>query len=268
VAEPQPSRTLAAEVAELGPWFHNLHLPGDVQTAPGHPLGDFPANKWKRIAPVIPADLTGWRVLDVGCNAGFYSIELARRGARVTGIDHDPHYLRQAAWARDRLGLHDVIELRLQPIYEVARQDERYDLVWFMGVLYHLRHPLLALDILARCTRRLMMFQTMTMPDDASIAVRPDYPLDERAVLAEPGWPKMAFIEHALAGDHTNWWAANPSCVEAMLRSSGFRVLERPGHELYLCGVDEQSPARIASESELRAVLGQATLRSPSTARK
>ncbi|MBN1237172.1 MAG: TIGR04290 family methyltransferase, partial [Gammaproteobacteria bacterium] len=70
----------AAAPAEFGDWFHNLHLPGGAETAPEHPLGDFPRNKWRKVEHCVPQDLGGWRVLDIGCNAGFYSFELARRG--------------------------------------------------------------------------------------------------------------------------------------------------------------------------------------------
>lgn len=73
----------------LGPWFHNMNL-GGVQTAPEHFLGDYPACKWDRFQHAIPADLTGKTVLDIGCNAGFYSMEMKRRGAaRVLAIDFD-----------------------------------------------------------------------------------------------------------------------------------------------------------------------------------
>ena len=94
-----PSKAREAEILALGPWFHNLHLPDGAQTAPGHALGDFPAFKWLELAPHIPADLSGWSALDIGCNAGFYTFELARRGAHVTGIDVEPLFLRQAEWA-------------------------------------------------------------------------------------------------------------------------------------------------------------------------
>src|SRR4051812_45956312 len=81
---------------ELGPWFHNLNLNG-VQTAPDHFLGNHPEQKWRRFAHVVPADLRGKSVLDIGCNAGFFSIEMKRRGAeRVVGIDFDERYLAQA----------------------------------------------------------------------------------------------------------------------------------------------------------------------------
>ena len=78
-------------VEELGEWFHNLDLNG-VKTAPEHFLGDYPAVKWRRFADRIPNNLAGKSVLDIGCNAGFYAIEMKRRGAaRVLGIDTNRH---------------------------------------------------------------------------------------------------------------------------------------------------------------------------------
>lgn len=251
---------LRARVEELGPWFHNLHLPGGIQTAPDHWLqADFPAFKWAEIAPHVPASLEGWTVLDIGCNAGYYSFELARRGARVTAIDVDPHYLRQARWAAGELGLADRVEFRQMQVYELARSDGQFDLVWFMGVLYHLRHPLLALDIIRRRTRRMMVMQTLTMPGDEVAEIPGDFPLDERERLRDAGWPVMAFLEHRVAADPTNWWAPNHACVEAMLRSAGFDVRQRIAHETYLC-----EPARGGGgmqpmiEAELRAAAGLA----------
>ena len=73
----------------LGPWFHNMELRG-VRTAPEHFLGDYPQVKWQSFRDSLPADLTGKTVLDIGCNAGFYSMEMKRRGAaRVLGVDFD-----------------------------------------------------------------------------------------------------------------------------------------------------------------------------------
>jgi tRNA (mo5U34)-methyltransferase len=80
-----------------------------------------------------------------------------------------------------------------------------------------------------------MMFQTMTFPDEPVLPVPKDVPLGERRHLARPGWPKLAFVEKRVAGDSTNWWAANDACVEAMLRSSGSKVLSRPADEVYWC---------------------------------
>src|SRR5436190_23952274 len=97
-------------VTALGEWFHNLDL-GGVPTAPHHFLGDYPRIKWQHFAHAVPADLSGRTVLDIGCNAGFYSLEMKRRGAaRVVGIDSDPRYLAQARLAAEISGLE--IELR------------------------------------------------------------------------------------------------------------------------------------------------------------
>ena len=239
------------EIAELGPWFHNLHLPDGRQTAPDHPLGDFPAFKWRQIAPHLPADLSGWTALDIGCNAGFYTFELARRGAHVTGVDVDEHYLSQARWAAEQLGLHARVELRPGTVYDLARTSEQWDLVLFMGVLYHLRYPLLALDLVGRRVRRLCVLQTLTMPGDERTEQPADLPLEERSQLLDPGWPKIAFLENRLAGDQTNWWAPSAAGVEAMARSAGLAPISQPAHEVWLCV--PSADFRYATELELAA---------------
>ncbi|MFL6231846.1 MAG: TIGR04290 family methyltransferase [Thermoanaerobaculia bacterium] len=254
--------SLAEDIEALGPWFHNLHLPDGTQTAPGHFLGDFPTFKWEQIRDYLPADLSGWTALDIGCNAGFYSFELARRGATVTGIDHDPHYLRQARWAAGQYGLETQVRFLEMAVYDLAATPERYDLVLFMGVLYHLRYPLLGLDIVARKVGRRMIFQTLTMPGEEESEPPADVPIDQREVMLDPGWPKMAFIEHRLANDPTNWWAPTHACVEAMLRSAGLRVLERPGHEIYVCEPGEPREELAWIEDELRAATGLSRARS------
>src|SRR5689334_20425405 len=101
----------------LGDWFHNLDLYG-IPTAPNHFLGDFPNVKWKPISKSIPEDLTGASVLDIGCNGGFYSIALKKRGAqRVVGVDIDDRYLNQARFAASVLGLE--IEFEKRSVYEI-----------------------------------------------------------------------------------------------------------------------------------------------------
>ena len=99
------SEVLRREADALGPWFHNIDLGHGIHTAPDHFLGDYPRFKFRRFADALPADLTGQSVLDIGCNAGFYSVEMKRRGAaRVVGIDSDERYLEQARLASAALG--------------------------------------------------------------------------------------------------------------------------------------------------------------------
>lgn len=222
-------------IAKLGPWFQNLHLPDGSQTAPDHALGDFPRHKWQEIAPHLPLDLTGRKALDIGCNAGFYSFELARRGAEVMALDIDAHCLEQARWAARIFNLDEHVRFRQLPIYDLAESNEQYDIVWFMGLIDHLRYPLLALDLVRRCCRGQMVFQSITIPGDSVLPIKEDYALDEREILMQPGWPQMAFIEHRFAGDLTTWWALNHAGVEALLRAAGFGNIQRIAPEVYLC---------------------------------
>jgi len=225
---------IEARVKALGPWFHNLDLAG-VRTAPDHFLGDYPAVKWRRFAHAIPADLTGKSVLDVGCNAGFYAIEMKLRGAaRVVGIDDDPRYLAQARLACEVRGVD--LELRQLSVYDVAELGERFDLVLFLGVLYHLRHPLLALDLLhEHVARDTLVFQTMVRGSLEAAALAEDYPFSEMAVFERTGYPAMYFVERRYANDPTNWWIPNLACAEAMLRSAGFDPVAHPEDEVFVC---------------------------------
>jgi tRNA (mo5U34)-methyltransferase len=240
-----------AELRALAPWFHNLHLPDGRQTAPDHPLGDFPAFKWEQIASVLPSDMSGMRALDIGCNAGFYSLALAQRGAGVLGIDVDPHYLRQAKWARAQFGVDPKrFSLAQMQVYDLARLPDAFDAVLFLGVLYHLRYPLLALDIVADKVDDLLILQTLTMPGEEVLVPPDDLRLDERERMLAPGWPKMAFIERRLEDDPTNWWAPNRACMEAMLRTAGLEPVGSPGHEIVVARRTRQRQP----PAELRAI--------------
>jgi tRNA (mo5U34)-methyltransferase len=233
----EPADTIAAEIDELAPWFHNLHLPSGHQSAAAHPLGDFPAFKWRQIADELPQDLSGARALDIGCNAGYYSFQLAARGAEVLAIDLDEHYLRQGRWAAERLDPEGRVRFVQMHLYDLLGSTQRFDVILFLGVLYHLRYPQLALDGLAPLVGGRMIVQTLTMPnaDGAQADVPADLPFDERVAFTAPGWPKAAFIERRFAGDTTNWWAPDDACVRAMLRSAGLRVIAAPAHEIYVC---------------------------------
>jgi tRNA (mo5U34)-methyltransferase len=222
------------KIAELGDWFHNLNL-GGVQTAPDHFLGDYPACKWQNFASAIPANLHGKSVLDIGCNAGFYSLEMKRRGAdRVVAIDSDPTYLAQARFAAEVNGAD--IEFRELDVYQVEKLHEKFDIVLFMGVLYHLRHPLLALDLLSeRVVGDTLVFQSLMRGSHDVMELEADYPFSETGIFQTEGYPAMYFVEKRYSHDPTNWWIPNRACSEAMLRSAGFEIVNHPEDEVYIC---------------------------------
>lgn len=239
-------------VDALGPWFHNLDLKG-ISTAPSHFLGDYPKVKWRRFSGVIPDSLEGKTVLDIGCNAGFYAMEMKRRGAeRVLGLDTDDEYLDQARFAADVNGLD--IEFRKLSAYDVGQLREKFDLVIFMGVLYHLRHPLLALDLIhEHVAGDLMLFQSMLRGDSGVAPIDGNYDFWTTDQFDQPGYPKLHFIEKKYADDPTNWWVPNRACVEAMLRSSGFVITAHPEDEVYLCrsvaGTQTEAPVHTPRET-------------------
>jgi tRNA (mo5U34)-methyltransferase len=160
---------------------------------------------------------------------------MKRRGAdRVLGIDFDEDYLAQARFAAEVEGLE--IEFRRMSVYDVGALNERFDIVFFVGVLYHLRHPLLALDLIhEHVARDLLVFQSLQRGSTQVMPVAEDYPFFETAHFDQPGYPKLHFIEHGYARDPTNWWVPNRAGTEAMLRSAGFEIESRPEEETYLC---------------------------------
>jgi tRNA (mo5U34)-methyltransferase len=196
------------QVAEI-PWFHHIDLGHGIVT-PGY---DIPSRDKIAFAG-IPEDLTGKTVLDIGSWDGLFAFEAERRGAsRVLATD-------SFVWAGKTWGTKAGFELarrvkksRVEDMaIDVMDLDPAivgtFDVVFFLGVLYHLRHPFLAIERVAAVTRERMILTTWA---DMAAVDRPAaafYPKDE------------------LGGDHTNWWGLNPSCVRAMLADVGFTRID------------------------------------------
>jgi len=240
VAEPGKDRSAAIDrdaltrrIDELGEWFHNINLFG-VKTAPRHFLGDFPNVKWKHISAAIPENLSGATVLDIGCNGGFYSLEMKRRGAeRVIGIDVDDRYLNQARFAAKTLDME--IEFEKRSVYDVDAVPGQFDFVLFMGVFYHLRYPLFALDKVVKKVAGKLLFQTMIRGSETAQEWEKNYHFWNKEIFKSWDFPAMYFIENKYADDPTNWWIPNVGAAEAMLRSSGLEVVAHPELETWVC---------------------------------
>jgi tRNA (mo5U34)-methyltransferase len=237
---------LQGRIRALGPWFHNLRLRG-IETAPDHFLGDFPRCKWERIRDAIPRDLRGVSVLDIGCNGGFYALEMARRGAGpIVAIDSDARYLAQAKLAAEVENAH--ILFHQMSVYDVAELGRRFDLVLFMGVFYHLRHPLLALDLLREhVVGDALLFQSLQGGAAEVGTPAGDYAFGDRTPFDDPTLPRLHFVERSYAGDPTNWFIPNRAAVEALLRTAGFRPERLGGSDVYLCRPEDHGTDRTGS---------------------
>jgi tRNA (mo5U34)-methyltransferase len=152
----------------------------------------------------------------------------------VVAIDHDQRYLDQARFAAEVT--EQDIEFHRMEIYDVAELGERFDLVLFLGVLYHLRHPLLALDLIHdHVAGDLLIYQSMQRGSNKVAPVKANYDFFEQDHFDKPGYPKLHFIEHEYSNDWTNWWAPNAACSAAMLRSAGFEIVDHPEEEVFVC---------------------------------
>lgn len=253
------SKNVGDTIKNLQPWFQNIHLPGGEETAPNHPLGDFPSYKWEVIAPLLPEDLSNYKVLDIGCNAGFYSLKCALRGAQVTAIDIDPHYLYQAEWITGLFNLNDRIEFHEMQVYDLMKTNWEFDVVLFLGVFYHLRYPLLAIDIISEKVKNMVIFQSLSLNNEQEPDHVDDITLKNKDILLGNNWPSMAFIENKFMSDPTNWWVPNSNAIKAMFRTAGMKFIHSPGQEVYFFRKDKQHPSVATSwnESEYLSATGR-----------
>ncbi len=202
---------LKAQIESEAYWFHRIELPGGLVT-PG--WNDAKTDKLPHFG--LPDDMTGLRVLDIGHAEGFFSFEAERRGAaEVVAIENYPPMARKFQICRAALGSH--VQSYLASVYDISpRTFGTFDLVMFFGVLYHLRHPLLALEkIHAVCTGTVLM-QTAMCKNTR------DQPMAE----FHPFGIKSGPTDNP-SYDPTCFWFPNPACCTAMLEHVGFKEVKR-----------------------------------------
>jgi tRNA (mo5U34)-methyltransferase len=162
---------------------------------------------------------------------------MKKRGADyVLGVDASDRSIGQARFLAE---LHNVdVDFRLEDVYRFCLNNrEVFDYVLFMGLFYHLRHPLLVLDHVAAVTRELMYFQCEVRGPRClgKLTVQDDYAYDENAVFRHEEFPKMFFIEKLYNSDPSNWWLPNEAGLLAVVRSAGFEIVGQPSREILVC---------------------------------
>jgi tRNA (mo5U34)-methyltransferase len=201
---------------------------------------EYPAWRWDLVAPLLP-EVNDKKCLDVGCSSGFFSLKLKELGASaVLGIDQgeQARAIEQARLAAESLRL-DVSFQELS-VYDVGTLSRDFDVVLFLGVFYHLRHPLLALEQLRTVCSGQLLLQTITTPHD--VGHYQDCPSEQNVdtgmrspILNQPDFPLLRFVQGALDGDPSCWFVPSPEAVLAMLRSCGFepeRMIFPTPHEM------------------------------------
>jgi len=213
-------------VAKVKLWYHRVEVLPGVFT-PGT------NDSYAVLAKLqLPADLTGLRVLDIGARDGFFSLVCEQRGAReVVAIDHEP--VENTGFPVLREIFNSRVKYFTENVYNLSVQNYgKFDVVLCLGLLYHLRNPLLALSAIRdACIGTLYVesyvidpWLSSTNQDLLDAPIMRFYPRDE------------------LGGVYTNWWGPNSLCLKEMIESTNFTVLSQrtEGDRSTLrCTVDE-----------------------------
>jgi tRNA (mo5U34)-methyltransferase len=217
---------ILAGLKRLEPWFHYIDLgdglPTKSRSAIGEPV-EHPRPTWERVKICLPDDLSGQTVLDVGCNAGFYSIEMKRRGAaRVLGIDSQRDLIRQAVFVRKVTRLD--IDYQRMSVYDLDPHGlGQFDITLALGLIYHCKHLVLALEKLFLVTRRLLVLETAIYPPEKS----PEsfaYPMGG----GQPTLHPLAYIENPPDAKEAiyNWFLPGTAALSALLKNIGFEEVK------------------------------------------
>lgn len=227
-------------VERLAPWFHRIDLGDGIVTKTASVAGepaDHPLGPWEIVRKCLPDDLTGLRVLDVGCNAGFYAVEAKRRNAAfVLGVDSQRHQIRQATFVRRALGLD--IALRRLSVYDLSRKTVgEFDITLALGLVYHCKHLVLALERLFEITRGTLILETAVLLPDAPSTGPINYTVGTLTRQIHP----LAYVENDPGSKESvfNWFLPSSSAMAALLRDVGFSevslVEERGDRATFSC---------------------------------
>ncbi len=199
----------SADLAEKG-WFHSFRLP-DGRQFEGH-LSLEELETRVSLMP-IPEDLSGKRVLEIGAWDGWFSFEMERRGAEVVALDCVE--VKNFLYIHQELG--SKIDYRIADFQHVSpRSYGRFDIVLFLSVLYHLKHPLLALEKVCALTSDLAVVSSF---------ITDDYTRPAEELLREI--PRLEFYEtDELGGQMDNWFGPNLASLMALCRAAGFARVE------------------------------------------
>jgi tRNA (mo5U34)-methyltransferase len=244
--DPRSAAAAQDELDSLGWWYQHFQLPNGLWTGDGCEPAYFPEIRWRFLEPFVPADVSGKTVLDLGGNAGYFSIRMKLRGAaRCVLVDPYREFVRQAEFAARQFGV-DVELINEDAHVYCLTTAERFDYVFFLGLFYHLKYPGLVLDRVAEMAKeRLFLASNVVGPEIDARVHKPDYVRDtDDDLLLDPAFPKLAFIEDRYNNDPTNWWLPNYSALPAMMRSAGLRVVARP-HSHIVVADPECCPGKV-----------------------
>jgi len=204
------------DVIDIGPWFHQIDLGNGILTRSISPTEgpqplNHPHSRWEILKKVLPENLKGLRVLDIGCADGFFALELARRGAEVVAIDAAASRVRRLNYLIKYFGLTNI-SAEVGRLEDLQDSQEKFDFVFMIALLYHLKDPLQGLEIMAGITDKLYLESALHLTNEDS----------------------YMFLKPPQEGNnHRPKWFPTEKCVFDLLKYVGFseiQTLERPRH--------------------------------------
>lgn len=237
---------LLEELNTLGNWHHKIYL-GNGKFTTENQSAPNPEEKWKLLEPYVPEDLSGKTVLDLGCNSGYFSVQMKKRGAqKVVSVDNEDLALNQANFLSRWFNVELEFVKQEAHIYCLTT-EEQFDYVLFLGLFYHLKYPVLVLDRLAEMTKSRLYFQSAVAgPKVSEYTPKDNYSMEEaNEINKQENFPKLLFIETKFRGGPGNWWLPNDSAMMALLRSANLNIVARPAQAIYVCEPKEKYEKKV-----------------------
>ena len=202
---------LVRQITEIGPWFHSIEVGENVRTReiaplPGPQPDDHPRERWADLIDTIPADLSGKRILDIGSADGFYTLELARRNAaEVVAVDSWTQHIKRIEWLKEYFDLSNITPMVRNIEQLTVEEIGRFDVVFMLGLLYHLQDPLAGLEAVSELSSVLYL-ETISIFDE-----------DNSYLYLKP--PQEGV-------HHISKWIPTTRCIRDMLEIVGFTSVE------------------------------------------
>ncbi len=204
-------KDLIEKVIELGPWFHSIDVGDNVRTReiaplPGPQPDDHPRKQWADLVDAVSSGLSGKRILDIGCADGFYSVEFARRDAlEVVAVDPWRKHINRIDWLREHLGLPNITPVVGSIEQMTVENTGKFDVVFMLGLLYHLKDPLGGLEAVSKLSNVLYL-ESITVFDE-----------DNPYLYLKPPMEGVS---------HISKWIPTTRCIRDMLEMVGFTSVQ------------------------------------------
>lgn len=227
---------LLKELPSCGEWYHKIDFGTGISLSTTKQARN-PEEMWKNwIEPYLPSDLSGKSVLDLGCNSGYLSMKMKKKGAsKVVSVDYNDKFIKQTKFVSKWFNVD--LEIIHQEAHEfVLTTDYQFDYIIFVGLFYHLKYGVMVLDRLAEMTKEKLFFQSATVGPLFDDIPKRDFMMENGdEMVSSSEVPKLIFIENKFRYSKDNWWIPNQPAMIALIRNAGLKIYAKSGLNTFVC---------------------------------